>query len=67
MTAPLTPAAIFLVVTIDEGGEAAVHDGLPDISGLVRAVGFRDPGNFTRMFRRVAGLTPRQFRKSIQA
>ena len=43
VTAPLTPAAIFLVVTIDEHGEAAVHDALPDISGLVRAVGFRDP------------------------
>ncbi|MCV7303267.1 Dyp-type peroxidase [Mycobacterium barrassiae] len=43
VTAPLTPAAIFLVVTIDEGGDAAVHDGLPDIAGLVRAVGFRDP------------------------
>src|SRR6201991_5285565 len=42
VTAPLTPAAIFLVVTIDEGGEAAVHDALGDISGLVRAVGFRD-------------------------
>ena len=42
VTAPLTPAAIFLVVTIDEGGDAAVHDALPDISGLVRAVGFRD-------------------------
>jgi putative iron-dependent peroxidase len=42
VTAPLTPAAIFLVVTIDEGGEADVHDALPDISGLVRAVGFRD-------------------------
>ncbi len=41
--APLTPAAIFLVATIDEGGEAAVHDALPEISGLVRAVGFRDP------------------------
>ncbi|MEY8014198.1 Dyp-type peroxidase [Mycobacterium servetii] len=41
--APLTPAAIFLVVTIDEGGEAAVHDALPDLSGLVRALGFRDP------------------------
>jgi putative iron-dependent peroxidase len=38
----LTPAAIFLVVTIDEGGEADVHDALADISGLVRAVGFRD-------------------------
>jgi Dyp-type peroxidase, N-terminal len=41
--APLTPAAIFVVVTIDEGGEATVHDALPDLSGLVRAVGFRDP------------------------
>ncbi|MGV0745378.1 Dyp-type peroxidase [Mycolicibacterium sp. XJ870] len=41
--APLTPAAIFLVATIDEGGEATVHDALPDISGLVRAIGFRDP------------------------
>src|ERR1700727_592349 len=40
---PLTPAAIFLVVTIDDGGEATVHDALPDISGLVRAIGFRDP------------------------
>ncbi|MGE0214280.1 Dyp-type peroxidase [Mycolicibacterium sp.] len=43
--APLTPAAIFLVATIDDGDEAAatVHDALPDIAGLVRAVGFRDP------------------------
>jgi putative iron-dependent peroxidase len=41
--APLTPAAIFLVATIDEAGEAAVHDALPELSGLVRAVGFRDP------------------------
>ncbi len=41
--APLTPAAIFLVATINEGGEAAVHDGLPELSGLVRAIGFRDP------------------------
>ncbi|BBY64680.1 peroxidase [Mycolicibacterium helvum] len=41
--APLTPAAIFLVATINEGGEAAVHDALPDLGGLVRAIGFRDP------------------------
>ncbi len=40
---PLTPAAVFLVATIDEGGEATIHDALPDLSGLVRAVGFRDP------------------------
>lgn len=43
--APLTPAAIFLVATINDGerAAAAVHDALPDISGLVRAIGFRDP------------------------
>ena len=41
--APLTPAAIFMVATIDAGGEAIVHDALGDISGLVRAIGFRDP------------------------
>jgi putative iron-dependent peroxidase len=41
--APLTPAAIFLIATIDDGGETVVHDTLGDISGLVRAIGFRDP------------------------
>jgi porphyrinogen peroxidase len=41
--APLTPAAIFLVATIEDGCEAIVHDALPDLSGLVRAIGFRDP------------------------
>ena len=41
--APLTPAAIFLVATIDEDGESTVHDALGDISGLVRSIGFRDP------------------------
>lgn len=40
--APLTRAAIFLVATIDDDGEAAVQDGLTELSGLVRAVGFRD-------------------------
>lgn len=40
---PLTAAAIFLVATVDEGGEQTVHDALPDISGLVSAIGFRDP------------------------
>ncbi|WP_460700046.1 Dyp-type peroxidase [Nocardia thraciensis] len=41
---PLTRAAIFLVATIDEGGEPAVHDVLADLSGLTRSVGFRVPG-----------------------
>jgi putative iron-dependent peroxidase len=41
--APLTAAAIFLVLTIDPGGEAAVRDLLGDWAGLQRAVGFRAP------------------------
>ncbi|MFX0576111.1 Dyp-type peroxidase [Nocardia nepalensis] len=41
---PLTPAAIFLVATIDEGGEAAVRDLLADLPGLRRSIGFRVPG-----------------------
>ncbi|GFG74381.1 Dyp-type peroxidase [Mycobacterium botniense] len=42
--APLTPAAIFLVAIIERGSEKTVHDALPQLSGLVRAIGFRDPG-----------------------
>jgi putative iron-dependent peroxidase len=39
----LTPTAIFLVATVDDGGETTVHDALGDLSGLVRAISFRDP------------------------
>ncbi|MGM7647142.1 Dyp-type peroxidase [Nocardia sp. JW2] len=41
---PLSPAALFLVFTIDEGGESVVRDVLADINGLRRSVGFRVPG-----------------------
>ena len=40
---PLTPAAIFLVLTIDEGGEDTVRDVLSDVDGLRKAVGLRVP------------------------
>src|SRR6201991_663343 len=40
---PLTDAAIFLVATVGEGGEAAVRDLLEDMSALQRSVGFRLP------------------------
>src|SRR5215468_9305672 len=40
---PLTRTAIFLVVTVDAGGEAVARDLLSDLSALQRAVGFRDP------------------------
>ncbi|KOG75881.1 Dyp-type peroxidase [Streptomyces flaveolus] len=38
---PLTSAAIFLVVTIDSGGETTVRELLSDLGSLERAVGFR--------------------------
>jgi len=41
---PLTAAAVFLVLTIDPGGEEVVRDLLADVSGLQRSVGFRIPG-----------------------
>jgi porphyrinogen peroxidase len=41
---PLTAAAIFLVLTINPGGEAACRDVLGDWTSLERAVGFRAPG-----------------------
>jgi len=41
---PLSAAAIFLVVTVNPGGEAAVRDLLGDVAALQRSVGFRIPG-----------------------
>ena len=76
---PLTEAAIILVLTVPAGGEGAVRDLLPDISGLRRSVGFRVPeteltcvvglgsGMWDRLFGspRPAGLHPfRQIRGS---
>jgi porphyrinogen peroxidase len=40
---PLREAAIFLVLTIDPGGEPTVRDLLEDVAGLQRSVGFRLP------------------------
>ncbi|MBF6060306.1 Dyp-type peroxidase [Nocardia terpenica] len=41
---PLSRAAMFLVVTIDDGGEPVARDLLADLPGLRRSVGFRVPG-----------------------
>jgi porphyrinogen peroxidase len=41
VVSPLTASAIFLVLTINPGGEAAVRDLLADWAGLQRTVGFR--------------------------
>ncbi|MBO0853960.1 MAG: Dyp-type peroxidase [Nocardia sp.] len=40
---PLSRAAIFLVATIDEGGESTAREVLADLPGLRRSVGFRVP------------------------
>ncbi len=40
---PLTTAAIFLVVTIDPGGESVARQLLSDLASLERSVGFRVP------------------------
>ncbi len=40
---PLSRSALFLVMTIDPGGDSCVRALLPDLSGLQRAVGFRAP------------------------
>ena len=44
--APLTRAAIFLVVTVNSGGDAvaSVQSLCADLAALLRAVGFREPG-----------------------
>ena len=39
----LTEAAIFLVLTVNSGGEDQIRDLLTDVSGLRRSVGFRGP------------------------
>jgi putative iron-dependent peroxidase len=44
VVSPLTDAAIFMVLTVEPGGEAAVWDLLGDWAALQRAVGFRAPG-----------------------
>jgi putative iron-dependent peroxidase len=44
---PLTAAAIFLVVSMNRGGEETVRGLLADMSGLRRAVGFRIPGGLS--------------------
>ena len=49
----LTPAAIFLVLTVDDSREQTVHDAFADLSGLVRAVGFRNPAAHLNL---VAGI-----------
>jgi putative iron-dependent peroxidase len=43
VVSPLTAAAIFLVLTVNPGGEEAARDLLGDVAALQRSVGFRIP------------------------
>ncbi|MFE0641038.1 Dyp-type peroxidase [Streptomyces sp. NPDC058877] len=40
---PPSRAAVFLVVTVDPGGETAVREALRELTGLIRSVAFRSP------------------------
>ncbi|BBA95778.1 putative peroxidase [Actinacidiphila reveromycinica] len=40
---PLTSAAIFLVLTVEDGGEQTARELLADLPGLTRAIGFGAP------------------------
>lgn len=55
---------------VDEVRFDAAKDLLVDtdarISEVARSVGFEDPAHFSRMYRRIAGLSPRDFRKAVQ-
>ncbi|WP_233506835.1 Dyp-type peroxidase [Jiangella anatolica] len=56
----LTEAAIFLVATVDEGGEDVVRGLLADVGGLTRAVGFRSAdGDLTCVTAIGAAVWPR--------
>ncbi|MFD3793162.1 Dyp-type peroxidase [Streptomyces californicus] len=43
VVAPVTSAALFLVGTVEPGGEKAVRDVLPDLAAVARSLGFRYP------------------------
>ncbi|WP_194898986.1 Dyp-type peroxidase [Catenulispora pinisilvae] len=43
VVSPLTSAAMFLVLTVEDGGEDAVREAVPDLSAYARAVGFGHP------------------------
>lgn len=62
VTTPLSVAAIFLVVTVDEGGEQAVVDLMPQVSALRKAIAFRRPeAGLHAVLGIGAGLWPRLF------
>jgi putative iron-dependent peroxidase len=59
---PISEAAIFLVLTVEDGAEDGVRDLLADVAGLRRSVGFRIPeGELTCVVGIASGLWDRLF------
>ncbi|MFC8885935.1 hypothetical protein ACFT54_25265 [Streptomyces cinereoruber] len=61
---PPSRAALFLVVTVHPGAEAAVRDALQDVTGLARSVAFRAPadGLTCVVYARTPAVTERMLR-----
>ncbi len=68
MLTPLTEAAIFLVLTVDQGAEDVLREVLADVSALRRSVGFRIPeGELTCVVGLGSGLWDRLFGAPLPA
>lgn len=65
-TAGVTYQSVVDDLRFDRSKELLRNTSAP-VSDIAGAVGFDDPAHFTRMFRRIAGLSPRQFRQAIRA
>ena len=48
-----------------EKAKYLLHETTKDIGQIARLVGFKNHCHFTRMFRRVSGITPKAYRESI--
>ena len=59
----LTYGALIDEVRFEEA-KRQLREPTARIGDVAIAVGFTDQGNFTRMFRRVGGLTPREYRSA---
>ncbi|ROQ04454.1 AraC-like DNA-binding protein [Rathayibacter sp. PhB93] len=56
-----SPIELFLRIRVDEA-KALLSEGDLPVSAVARAVGYEDPGYFTRVFRARVGVTPSEFR-----
>jgi AraC-like DNA-binding protein len=59
----LTYGTLIDEVRFAEAKKLLLEPGLP-VEDVALSVGFSDQSNFTRMFRRIGGLTPTEYRKA---